>query len=61
MGLFDKIKEAAGVDNLVQGAKDKVSDATGIDVDSTLEAADKFVEAGENISDAAEAFKSKSE
>jgi hypothetical protein len=59
MGLFDKLKDAAG--DVVQGAKDKVSEATGIDVDSTLEAADSLVEAGENISDAAESFKGKSE
>ena len=59
MGLFDKLKDAAG--DAMQGAKDKVSEATGVDVDGALDVADNLVEAGENISDAAEAFKSKSE
>lgn len=61
MGLFDKLKEATGVDKLVDSAKDKVSDVTGIDVDNALEVADNLVEAGDKVSEAVEGFKPKSE
>jgi len=43
MGLFDKLK-------------DKVSEATGIDVDSALEAAGSAVEGGESLMEAADSF-----
>jgi hypothetical protein len=43
MGLFDKLK-------------DKVSEATGIDVDSTLEAAGSAVDGSESLMEAAESF-----
>lgn len=55
MGLLDKFKDKAG--DLVQGAKDKVSDATGIDVDATLDAAGSAVEGSESLSDAAGSFR----
>ena len=37
MGLFDKLKETA--EGAFEDVKDKVSDATGVDVDSALDAA----------------------
>jgi hypothetical protein len=43
MGLFDKLKET-------------VSDATGIDVDSTLDAAGSAVDGSESLMEAAESF-----
>ncbi len=43
MGLFDKLKE-------------KVSETTGIDVDSTMEAAGSAVDGSESLVDAAESF-----
>jgi hypothetical protein len=43
MGLFDKLK-------------DKVSEATGVDVDSTLEAAGSAVEGSEKLMEAADSF-----
>ena len=54
MGLLDKMKEAAGP--LVQGAKDKITDVTGIDADKLIEAADHVVDAGDNVSAAADAL-----
>jgi hypothetical protein len=56
MGLFDKLKGAA--DNLVQDAKDKVTDVTGVDADKLLEAADSVTEAGERLNDAADSWRS---
>jgi len=47
MGLFDKIKDAAG--GLVDGAKDKVSEATGFDADKLMEAGSGFVDAAESV------------
>ncbi len=54
MGLMDMFKEKAG--DLVQGAKDKVSDVTGIDVDQTLDAAGSAVEGTDNLVSAADSF-----
>lgn len=51
MGLFDKVKGVAG--DFVQGAKDKVSEVTGVDADKLLDAAESVVDAGGNLSDAA--------
>jgi gas vesicle protein len=56
MGLFDKIKDKA--DGLVQDAKDKVTDVTGVDADKLLEAADSVSDASEKLSDAAESWRS---
>jgi hypothetical protein len=51
MGLFDRMKGVA--DDLVQGAKEKVSDATGVDADKLIDAAGSVVDAGGSLSDAA--------
>jgi hypothetical protein len=51
MGLFDRVKSAAG--DLVEGAKDKVTEVTGVDADKLIDAADSVAEAGESLSDAA--------
>ena len=60
MGLLDRFKDKAG--DLVEGAKDKVSDVTGVDTDKLLDAADNVMEAGHALSEAADSFKdSKSE
>jgi hypothetical protein len=50
MGLLDKFRDAAG--DLVQGAKDKVEDVTGVDADNLLEAAGSAADAGHSLSDA---------
>jgi hypothetical protein len=50
MGLFDKFKDAAG--DLVQGAKDKVEDATGIDADHLIDAVGSASDAGQSLGDA---------
>lgn len=50
MGLFDKLKEAAG--DLVDGAKDKVGEVTGIDADNLIEAGGGFVDAAQSVDDA---------
>jgi hypothetical protein len=50
MGLFDKIKDAAS--DLVDGAKDKVGEVTGIDADSLNEAGGSIADAGESVSEA---------
>jgi len=50
MGLFDKIKDAAG--DLVDGAKDKVSEATGFDADKLIEAGGGFTDAAQSVDDA---------
>lgn len=55
MGLFDKLKDAASP--LVDKAKDKVGDVTGVDTDKLLEAADHVVDAGDNISEATDALR----
>jgi gas vesicle protein len=56
MGLFDKIKDKA--DGLVQDAKDKVTDVTGVDADKLLDAADAISDTSEKLSDAAESWRS---
>jgi hypothetical protein len=55
MGLFDKLKEKT--DSVVQGAKDRVSDATGIDADKLIDAAGSIKDAVESASDAADSIK----
>jgi hypothetical protein len=55
VGLFDKLKDAAAP--LVDKAKDKVGDVTGVDSDKLLEAADHVVDAGDNISEATDAIR----
>jgi hypothetical protein len=50
VGLFDKLKEAAG--DLVDGAKDKVSEATGFDADSLIDAGGGFADAAQSVDDA---------
>lgn len=50
MGLFDKLKEAAG--DLVDGAKDKVGEVTGIDADNLIEAGGGFADAAQSVDDA---------
>jgi hypothetical protein len=50
MGLFDKLKDAAG--DLVDGAKDKVTEATGFEADSLIDAGSGFVDAAQNVDDA---------
>lgn len=50
MGLFDKLKEAAG--DLVDGAKDKVGEVTGIDADHLIEAGGGFADAAQSVDDA---------
>ena len=50
MGLFDKLKEAAG--GIVDGAKDKVSEATGFDADKLIEAGSGFTDAAQSVDDA---------
>jgi len=50
MGLFDKIKDAAS--DLVDGAKDKVGEVTGIDADNLIEAGGSVTDAGESVTDA---------
>jgi hypothetical protein len=55
MGLLDKFKDKAG--DLVQGAKDKVSDATGVDTDKMLDVAGNVVDAGHSLSEAADSLR----
>lgn len=55
MGLFDKLKDKAA--ETVQGAKDRVSEATGVDTDALIETAGSLKDAAESVSDAAESFK----
>jgi len=51
MSFLDKFKDRA--DGLVQSAKDKVSDVTGVDTDKLIEAAGSVKEAGESLGNAA--------
>lgn len=51
MGLFDRVKSAA--DDFVQGAKDKVTEVTGVGAEKLLDAASSVTDAGESLSDAA--------
>ena len=50
MGIFDRMKDRA--DGLVQAAKDKVSDVTGVDTDKLIDAAKSVADAGQSLSDA---------
>jgi hypothetical protein len=50
MGLLDKFKDVAG--DLVQGAKDKVEQATGVDADNLVEAAGSVTDAGQSLAEA---------
>lgn len=50
MGLFDKIKDAAG--GLVDGAKEKVGEVTGFDADKLMEAGGSLADAGSSVTDA---------
>jgi len=54
MGLLDKFKDAAG--DMVQGAKDKVADVTGVDAGKLLDAAGNVIEAGKSLAEAGEAL-----
>ena len=51
MSFLDKFRDRA--DGLVQAAKDKVSDVTGVDTDKLIEAAGSVKDAGENLGNAA--------
>ena len=55
MGLLDKFKDKAG--EMVQGAKDQISETTGVDTDKLVDAASSLSDAGESLSEAAEALK----
>jgi hypothetical protein len=55
VGLLDKFKDKA--DELVQDAKDRVGDATGVDVDRVVEGAASAVEAADGAVDAVDAAK----
>jgi hypothetical protein len=55
VGLLDRFKETA--DGVVQGAKDKVSDATGVDVDQVIEGATSAVDAADGLVDAVDSAK----
>jgi hypothetical protein len=55
MGLLDKFKEKA--EGLVQDAKDKVSEATGVDADKLIDTASSLEDAGESLSDAADSLR----
>jgi hypothetical protein len=55
MGLLDRFKDKAG--ELVQGAKDSVSDVTGIDTDKLVDAAGSVSDAAGSLSDAVESIK----
>ena len=54
MGLLDSLKQQAA--DLIDGAKDRASEATGIDVDEALDVADRTLEAAEHIEAATEAI-----
>jgi hypothetical protein len=54
MSFLDKFKEKA--DGVVQAAKDKVSDVTGVDTDKLIDAAGSIKDAGEKLSDAADSL-----
>jgi hypothetical protein len=50
VGLLDKFRDKA--DGLVQDAKDRVSDATGVDVDRVVEGASSAIDAVDGAVDA---------
>jgi len=54
MGFLDKIKNTAG--DLVDSAKDKVTDATGLDTDKVIDAARNVADAGQSLNDAQDAI-----
>jgi hypothetical protein len=54
MGLLDKFKDQAG--NLIDSAKDKVSEATGLDVDKGLDVANSTLEGGKSAVEAVDSF-----
>jgi hypothetical protein len=55
VGLLDKFKDKAG--DMVQSATDKVSDATGIDVQKGLDTLDSIQDTAEKVGDAADSVK----
>jgi len=55
MGLLDRFKDKA--EEMVQGAKDSVSDVTGLDTDKLIDAAGSVGDAAGNLSDAAESLR----
>ncbi len=55
MSFLDKFKDRA--DGLVQSAKDKVSDVTGVDADKLIDAAGSVKDAGESLGDAASSLR----
>ena len=55
MGFLDKFKDAAG--DVVQSAKDRVSDVTGVDTDSLIDAAGSITDAGSSLGDAADSLR----
>lgn len=54
MGIFDSVKKRA--DDLVQAAKDKVSDVTGVDTDKLIDAAKSVADAGQSLSEASDSL-----
>jgi hypothetical protein len=50
MGIFDRLKDSA--EGLVEAAKDKVSDVTGVDTDKLIDAASSVADAGESLANA---------
>jgi hypothetical protein len=50
MGFLDKLKDAA------DSAKDKLSNATGVDTDKAFDAAGSFTDAAENLNDAQDSW-----
>lgn len=55
MGLLDRFKDKA--EEMVQGAKDQLSETTGFDTDKLVDAASSLSDAGESLSEAAESLK----
>jgi len=55
VGLLDKFKDKA--DGLVQGAKDRVGDATGVDVDRVVVGASSAIDAADGVVDAVDSAK----
>jgi selenocysteine lyase/cysteine desulfurase len=49
MGMFDKLKEATS--GLVDDAKAKVTDMTGVDADKLIDAGNSFTDASDNVSE----------
>jgi hypothetical protein len=55
MGMLDRLKDKAG--EMVQGAVDRVSEATGVDAEKVLDAADSLDDAREKVSDAVDSLR----